>query len=110
MYKEMNDSVEDFVRVKMKEIDSFIYSDNEMDTLFRQEHKIIVCEEDNMFISFCTLIRHLDGYKMCYTWCDGTMAGKKSYAKGLDYVISTYKNIYFGNGGANINKVKRIIK
>lgn len=64
---------------------------------------------DDSIIAF-GCICHINGFNiMTYTWTDGTMNGKRGYAKGFNHILKVYKDLVYLDGARKLNKVRRLL-
>lgn len=111
MEVELDDGVRTFIENKMSEINPVVYNQLEFDTFFSLPHRIFaVINKHGIITAFCTLKTLDEGYQMCYTWCDGTREGKKSYLHGIYYMISNYSPLSFADGAVKLNIIRRFTK
>lgn len=107
---ELGDGIKPFVATKMYVIDPNVYTPQEIDNLFAIPHKIIAyIDKKGKILAFCCIMVNVDSFKMCYTWCETTRAGKVAYARGIEYMIANYSPMQFGPGALELNKIQRLI-
>lgn len=106
--KEIGDSIRPFIEDKMSAYDSSVYTQSEFDNFFQKPHKNVIFYNKNGEIdAFACILVYADGFKMCYTYSSKT--GKRTYVKGIDYMIENYSPLYFGEGALKFNKIRRLL-
>ncbi len=106
--KEVDDSIRPFIEEKMIAYDSAIYTKEDFALFFANPHKNVVFYDKNgEILAFACITHYVNGYRMCYTYSSNN--GKRTYAKGIDYMVENYSPMYFSDGALKINKIRRLV-
>jgi hypothetical protein len=112
-----NGVYDDFVIREMRKIDPETYGTSEFILYRHMDHdNVIYVSEEGEVIAFCVILVNRSFSQMnkrfpqiTYTWCDGTLSGKKAYLMGIDFLFERYGDILVGPGALKINKIRRIM-
>lgn len=76
-------------------VDASVYTKEDIDGYYSQEHMTLcTLDKDNLKVNaFVGLIKHDDGWLVCYTWCEDSMYAKKKFIKGIKFIFSEL-NVY----------------
>jgi len=108
-YEEVDDNIRPFIEEKMKEVDNIIYTQEDFDAYFSNEHiNIVNINKTDKIMAFCCIIVINSTKFMCYSWCDNSYKGIKAYSKGLKYIIKTYPEVQYAKDNLPTFITKRI--
>jgi len=96
IYKEMDDSIRPFIEAKMKAINSSVYTQEDFDAYFSNEHiNVVSINKADEIMAFCCIMVINNTKFMGYSWCDNSYQGVKAYSKGLKYILATYPEVQY---------------
>ena len=94
---QMGDSIRPIIEEKMSAINSADYNSNDFSIYFSLPHINVVWIDNERIIAFGCMVVIGGKNCMCYSWCENSFFGKRTYLKGLRYLISKY-NIVLDDG------------
>ena len=91
----LSDYYIDFVKSKMQEIDCKLFTDEDFELFQSAKHDLLGYFHGGEIVTICGLLYVANTPFVTYTWCDGTLTGKKAFIKGIDYIIEKYPDVQF---------------
>jgi hypothetical protein len=93
----------------MREVDSTEYNAFEFDNYFNktEHYNFIHLTDEGKIDAFGCIFVHEGDYVFGYSWSDGTFSGKKSYIKGIQWLVNTFGIIYTTSTTKELNILKR---
>jgi len=110
IYKEVGDSIRSFIEEKMSEIDSSVYTQEDFDAYFSNEHiNIVNINKTDKIMAFCCIIVINNTKYMGYSWCDKSYKGIKTYSYMIKYITSNYPEVQYLKDNLPTYIIKRIL-